>query len=526
MEAPRRLGRYRLLRRIARGGMGEVHLAELQAPGGVHRLVAVKLLVEPNAEAQSALLSEARLAALISHPNVVQLLDAGIDDGLAWFAMEFVAGPSLAELFEAAHGNIPPWVAARLAADTCAALHAVHEATDQAGAALQIVHRDVTPHNILVSASGFVKLADFGIARSALHHLLTKTGVVKGKLGYLSPEQAGGGSVDRRSDMFSLGILLWELLSGSRLFKQATEGETMAAILRAEVPPIRERAPHVPPALERIAERALQKDPGARFANALEMQRALENALQSSGAHVGAAEVAQVLSAVPSGDAQKALEWVRKHPSEEEPLPAELSRSGSDSMTAGGTVHSARTIPRRTAAVGAALLAAAVVIALALAFAPKAPDARSEAPARENEPAATGAAVATAAERPEGAPLSSAARTAESMPYPPSSADRVPSPAPARAPRPTPTNTPSTRASAAPVASATATTGTINVTARPKWALITVDGKSVGSTPVAVSSLSVGTHSVEAALLGEAPVMKKTVEVEPGKIVRVHFVFE
>lgn len=520
MEAPRRLGRYRLLRRIARGGMGEVHLAELQAPGGVHRLVAIKLLIEPNAEAQSALLSEARLAALISHPNVVQLLDAGVDDGIAWFAMEFVSGPSLAELFDAASGNIPPWVAARLAADTCAALHAVHEATDQAGAALQIVHRDVTPHNILVSSSGFIKLADFGIARSALHHLLTKTGVVKGKLGYLSPEQAGGGSVDRRSDMFSLGILLWELLAGARLFKQATEGETMAAILRAEVPRLRDRAPHVPPALERIAERAMQKDPGARFANALEMQRALENALQSSGAHVGAAEVAQVLASVPAGDAQKALEWARKNPSEQEPA-AELTRSGTDSVTAGGTVHPARTTPRRAAALGATLLVTAVVIALAIALAPKTESARPE-PPNEPEPVVTSATVARLDERatPQPAPPQTAEVEKEAAPLP--SPSRAPAPVPARTPR---QSAPSARPAASAAASATATNGTLNVTARPKWALISVDGKSVGSTPVAVSGLSVGTHSVEAALLGEAPVLKKTVEVEPGKIVRVHFVF-
>jgi hypothetical protein len=169
------------------------------------------------------------------------------------------------------------------------------------------------------------------------------------------------------------------------------------------------------------------------------------------------------------------------------------------------------------------LLGAAVVIALVTALAPRAPSAEQEPVAREAEPAATGAAVARTEQRGDVLPQRSPEPSEAPLPAPPPSATKVPSPAPARAPRP---SVPSARASASPAASATATTGTINVTARPKWALITVDGKSVGSTPVAVSDLTVGTHAVEAALLGEAPVMKKTVEVEPGKIVRVHFVFE
>ena len=535
MESRRRLGRYCLLQRIARGGMGEVHLGELEAPGNVRRLVAIKLLLEANPEAQAALLSEARLAALISHPNVVQLLDAGLDDGIAWFAMEFVPGPSLAELFDAASGNVPPWIAARLVADACSALHAVHEATDRAGAALQIVHRDVTPHNILVSTSGFVKLADFGIARSALHNLLTKTGVVKGKLGYLSPEQAAGGSVDRRSDIFSMGILLWELLTGTRLFRQATEGETMAAILRAEAPSVRERAPHVPPALDRIAERALQKDPGARYTSALEMQRALESALQGSGAHVGAPEVAQVVANVPPGAAQKALDWVRKGPVDEEPPPIESSTAVSEALAPPGQpLRSGRSIPRRAAAVGVVALIGAALIATAMAFSPKTPEPlpprTATADLQSPEPQRTERAIVSSQEeRPSGRPSDPAAQAMGSgRPSDPAAqamgSGRKPKSAPpASSQRTTPT--PAASAAPAPSASAVVATGTINVSARPKWALVSVDGKSVGSTPVAVSSLSAGAHVIDAVLLGDGPAQRKTVEVEAGKIVKVHFVF-
>jgi len=450
-----------------------------------------------------------------------------------------VAGPSLAELFDAASGSVPPWIAARLVADACSALHAVHEATDRAGAALQIVHRDVTPHNILVSTSGFVKLADFGIARSALHHLLTKTGVVKGKLGYLSPEQAAGGSVDRRSDIFSMGILLWELLTGTRLFRQATEGETMAAILRAEAPSVRERAPHVPTALERIAERALQKDPGARYTSALEMQRALESALQGSGAHVGAPEVAQVVANVPPGAAQKALDWVRKRPAGQEPPTIESSTAVSEALAPPGQpLPSRRSIPRKAAAVGFVALIGAALIATAMAFSPKTPAPRPDPlPPRtatvdlqSPEPQRTERAIVSSQEeRPSGRPSDPAAQVLGSgRPSDPAAqamgSGRKPKSAPpASSQRATPT--PAVSAAPAPAASAVVATGTINVSARPKWALVSVDGKSVGSTPVAVSSLSAGAHVIDAVLLGDGPAQRKTVEVEAGKIVKVHFVF-
>jgi eukaryotic-like serine/threonine-protein kinase len=503
--------------------MGEVHLGELEAPGGVKRLVAIKLLLEANPGAQAALLSEARLAALISHPNVVQLLDAGVEDGIAWFAMEFVDGQSLAELFDAASGNIPPWIAARLIAEACAALHAVHEATDQAGTALEIVHRDVTPHNILVSTSGFVKLADFGIARSALQHLLTKTGVVKGKLGYLSPEQAAGAAVDRRSDIFSLGILLWELLTGMRLFKEATEGETMAAILRAEAPGVRDRAPHVSPALERIAERALQKDPGARFATALEMERALETAIQGSGAHVGAAEVAQVVAGIPPGEAQKALEWARQRPATDATRRVESLRGAiGEPVPAQGTLPHKNRAARRAGAVGAVALIVAIAIAAANANSTGAPTMRPDSLPPRTEPAARTAEPHRA--NPAEVASPPAASGTEPLAVPSLRGQTAKSPTRANTPRRTSSSAPASPISA-PASSVTAVAGTINVSARPKWALISVDGKTVGSTPVAVSGLSAGAHVIDAVLTGDGPTQRKTVEVESGKIVRVHFVF-
>jgi serine/threonine-protein kinase len=291
------IGRYRLIRAIARGGMGEVHLGVLEAPGGVRRLAAVKVVLESKQrELRTALFAEARLAALIAHPNVVQLLDAGLDGDRPWFAMEYVPGLSIAEIVESAGDNVPAWIWARIVADACGAVHAVHEARDERGRPLEVVHRDVTPHNLLVNWDGFVKLVDFGIARSSLQSTVTTTGVVRGKLGYMSPEQATGARVDRRTDVFALGVLLWEALAGKRLFKRATESETIAAIVRGDVPALAKLVPSLPGSVVAAVERALCTEPSGRFATALEMQRALEQAFAESSVVVGANEVAHVLS--------------------------------------------------------------------------------------------------------------------------------------------------------------------------------------------------------------------------------------
>src|SRR5882724_11233120 len=263
MGIPRRIGRYRLIQRIGRGGMGEVYMAQLEATAGIRRLVALKLVLQgaDDAKSHAALLAEARLSALLSHPNVVQMFDVGVENGTPWFSMEFVPGLAFSEVLDRGTGTIPPWVAARIVADACAGVNAVHQAKDEQGRPLNIVHRDVTPHNVLVSWDGIVKLADFGVARSTLQSTSTLAGVVKGKLGYMSPEQASGALVDRRSDIFALGILLWEALAGRRLFLGATDTETIARILRCAVPPLDDVAA-VPPVLAAIATRALAHDPG------------------------------------------------------------------------------------------------------------------------------------------------------------------------------------------------------------------------------------------------------------------------
>jgi serine/threonine-protein kinase len=297
-----RVGRYRLLRAIGRGGTGDVHLARLESSGGVNRLAAVKIVRPELADERQreALLAEARLCALVSHPNVVQLFDADVEQGTPWFAMEFVPGLSLAELSEAG-AKVPPWIAARMVATLCRAVHGVHCATDERGNALAIVHRDITPHNVLVSWNGIVKLADFGIARSAIQSSWTQDGVVKGKLAYMSPEQANGRLVDARSDVFAIGIVLWELLAGRRLFERSTRAETLAAVVACRIPSLSEIDSSVPPALVRIAERALRAQPAARPESALTLERALERALSDAGFVLGENDIAAFLAAAVPG---------------------------------------------------------------------------------------------------------------------------------------------------------------------------------------------------------------------------------
>src|SRR5260370_34380399 len=259
--------------------MGEVQLASFEGVGKVRRLVAIKFLINVPDQDPAKLLAEARLTALVSHPNIVQILDAGVDHGRAWFAMEFVPGLSLAEVFKLASGPLPPWVGARIVSDLALAVHALHEAKDERGRRLDIIHRDLTPHNALVSWDGVVKLLDLGIARSRLRGATTTTGVVRGRLGYMSPEQAGGEAIDRRSDIFGLGALLWEALAGRRLFEGNTDNELLARVIRGEAPPLMAVAAHVPPFLAELTHRTLARDRAARFATALAMHPALALAL-------------------------------------------------------------------------------------------------------------------------------------------------------------------------------------------------------------------------------------------------------
>ena len=282
-----RFGQYVLLRRIARGGMAEVFLAQQKGLEGFDRRVAVKRILPHLADAPDFVkmfLGEAKLAAQLTHPNVVHIYDFGKVDTDYFIAMEFVDGVHAGQLFK--HGvekeRLPPTMVARIGADAAAALHYAHELRVASGQQLGLVHRDVSPATIMVSFDGIVKLCDFGIAKAAmLGDQLTNPGQVKGKYAYMSPEQTIAAPLDGRSDVFSLGIVLWELLAGKTIVGRGDAVDAMRAIRDGKLPPIISVAPRTPPALAKALTWALQTRREMR-ATALDFAQALEQFIKSA----------------------------------------------------------------------------------------------------------------------------------------------------------------------------------------------------------------------------------------------------
>lgn len=282
LPAVARCGRFELLGRIGVGGMAEVYLARESVEGVGARLVVVKRLLH-NVAADRRLVAmfedEVRLAMQLSHPNVCHVLDVGESDGVPFLAMEWVDGVTLDDVIDAtAEGDdpMPIELAEHVAIEIAGALHYAHRLTDDQGQPLGVVHRDVTPSNIMVGFDGNVSLIDFGIARTRTQLMRTHPGAVKGKLGYLAPEQCVGREVDLRADVFALGVCLYETLTGEELYGGETLYETMSAILdRESLPSARDVRPEVPVELDRIIQRALAMDPDHRFETAGAMRDAL-----------------------------------------------------------------------------------------------------------------------------------------------------------------------------------------------------------------------------------------------------------
>ena len=281
---PRVIGRYALYDEIASGGMATVHLGRLLGSAGFSRTVAIKRLHPQYAKDPdfvSMFVDEARLAARIHHPNVVATLDVVSTDGELFLVMEYVMGEALGRLIpltRAKGERIPPSVVATVMAGALHGLHAAHEARDEHGVPLNIVHRDVTPQNILVGLDGVSRLLDFGVAKAAGRAQTTREGQLKGKIAYMAPEQIRG-VVDRTTDVYAASVVFWEALTAKRLFQGDSEVEAMRKVMdgRVELPSV--YAPDVPPALEQIVLRGLHLDPTQRFQSAGEMASAIEDAV-------------------------------------------------------------------------------------------------------------------------------------------------------------------------------------------------------------------------------------------------------
>ncbi len=315
-----RLGRYELLVPLASGGMAQVWVARLAGEHGFTRLVAVKTMRPEHAESDAfrrMFLDEARLAARIAHANVVEVLDLGEEgEGIVYLAMTLVEGDSVAGLLRVRRKigarGLPHGIAARVVGDALAGLHAAHELRDEEDRPLQLVHRDVSPHNVLVGLDGIAKIADFGVAkaRSRLADE-TEAGQVKGKFAYMAPEQLERREVDRRSDVFSTGVVLWEALTGEKLFGGIDLIDTIARIRDTTIPDVRDVAPDVPARIAEVTAKALERDRARRFASAAEMGDALEAAARECGAIASAKEVGALVEGLCGEEIQRRREAAR-----------------------------------------------------------------------------------------------------------------------------------------------------------------------------------------------------------------------
>jgi serine/threonine protein kinase len=307
-----RVGPYELLLKLGSGGMATVILARHRGAADFERLVVVKRVHRrhlANKDFFAMFRDEARLASSIRHPNVASVIDLIETEGELCLVMEYLEGLSVASLIEAeslANEAMPPAVASRIVSDALAGLHAAHEAVDIRRNRLNIVHRDLSPHNLIVDVGGVTRVIDFGIAKAESRLTHTKSGFVKGKLGYMSPEQIEAVPLDRRSDLYSAGIVLHELLTGKRLFSGEDEFETMRRVLRGEVPSASSSAPHIPPELDAVVRRALARSPDDRYPTGLEFQKALSRAVPPAPAHDVGALVSR-LGAESIGRIQKEL---------------------------------------------------------------------------------------------------------------------------------------------------------------------------------------------------------------------------
>jgi serine/threonine-protein kinase len=292
---PRIVGRYAIFDEIASGGMATVFLGRLMGAGGFARTIAIKRLhpqFAKDPEFVAMFLDEARLAARIRHPNVVPTLDVVASKGELFLVMEYVRGEVLSRLARAQktrNERVPVSIVLRVMSDALQGLHAAHEARDERGVSLQIVHRDVTPQNILVGADGVGRLLDFGVAKAAGRAHTTREGQIKGKLAYMAPEQLTGTGVSRQTDVYAASVVLWEMLAGERLFAGGSETDVIAKLLKRDIRRPSELADGVSPALDAVVMRGLAHDPAERFPTARDLCIALAGCglQEASGLAVG-----------------------------------------------------------------------------------------------------------------------------------------------------------------------------------------------------------------------------------------------
>jgi serine/threonine-protein kinase len=304
------LGKYRLIAELGHGGMAEVYLAVVRGPAGFNKLVVIKQIRPQLAEDPEFLgmfLDEARLAARLSHNNVVQTNEVGQEGERYFIAMEYLEGQPLNRIVHRLQktGGLPLAQHVKLICDTLSGLHHAHELADYDGTPLGVVHRDVTPHNVFVTYDGQVKVVDFGIAKALNSSSETRSGVLKGKVAYMAPEQARGERVDRRADIFSVGVMLWEAATGKRLWKGVPDITILQRLLSGEIPSPRTVKPETSEKLEAIIMKALAHQRDERYATAADLQTALETFLDESGERVHSRDIGKSVTSAFEADRAK-----------------------------------------------------------------------------------------------------------------------------------------------------------------------------------------------------------------------------
>jgi serine/threonine-protein kinase len=417
----RAVDRYRLYEPIAAGGTATVHYGRMLGPVGFARTVAVKRLHREYArdpEFVAMFMDEARLAARVHHPNVVQTVDVVAAEGELFLVMEYLSAVSLSQLLQAARARRerpPAQVAAAVTSDVLRGLHAAHEATDEDGVPLDIVHRDVSPQNVLVGADGIARVLDFGIAKATGRAAqVTREGQVKGKFAYMAPEQVTNVGVSRQSDVFAASIVFWELLTGERLFQAESEPALLAAVLSAPIRPPSAIAAGIGPELDRILLRGLARDVSVRYASGREM--AADIAAHAMLANPG--QVGQWVEDLAGDDLSKRAARVAEIESESRSARVSASTllaSSSEAAEAAADAPSAAASPaRRMLRTAMAIAAAGVLVTVAGGLALRS---NRITPLRAERPLAEPPVVA--------APKSSESVAPEKAPSPPEATDPV-----------------------------------------------------------------------------------------------------
>ena len=313
---PAKLGRYDVGAKIGGGGMATIYLGRSRDENGNESLAALKVIKDELAETdiyRDMFFDEAKILSRLSHANVIRTLEYGVEGDNRFIAMELLLGRSLMDVWDllAARGeripvNLGVWMCARVAAG----LHAAHELRAEDGTALDVIHRDVNPSNVFLTYDGVVKLIDFGLAKSIGRRTKSKSGIVKGKVPYLSPEQITESVLDRRTDLYALGTTLWEVATMNRLFKRENDVATLQAIRDAVVPDVRLINPGYPAELWKVIEKALQRDRDQRYSTAEEIRKDIDDYLAANAPETGAATLAAFLDQHFSGDRREQIEWV------------------------------------------------------------------------------------------------------------------------------------------------------------------------------------------------------------------------